>query len=271
MEYKISFERPIHLKLIGQQSYKKGWKRDSAPKGNVCFLMLDGAFSFTVGEKTVTAEKNDLVFFKSNTKYKVFAERDCKYFYAHFSADAEPANEESTDEKHSICFPEKISLSEFPEKRERLIWLLSLCERISCEKPIYTDLRLDNIFCEFLILSASLHAEKRKKSIPLSIKKIEKFIKENTSSPITLTDISEKFMLSKQYIMRSFKRYYGISVTHMINSEKLNRALILLKDTDMTIEEISDSLSFSSSGYFCRVFKRYFSLTPTEYRRQSAW
>ena len=269
MEYLIDFDTPIHLKLIGQQSYKRGWKRLSSPKGNVCFFMLDGTFTFTTDTKTVTATKNDLVFFKKNTSYKVYAESDCKYFYAHFTADVEAV--ESTENIRDTCIvlPEKISLHEFPEKRERLIWLLSLCERISLQKPIYEKLRLDNVFGEFLLSAASLHAETRRQAIPMSIRRIEKFIKENASLPITLTDVADSFHLSKQYIMRSFKKYYGMSVTHMINTEKLNRALILLRNSDMTVDEIANALSFSSSSYFCRIFKSFFSLTPTEYRLQS--
>jgi len=268
MEYIIPLTESPRLRMIGIQSYKKGWKRTSSPKGNVCFLMLEGTFSFTVGNEVITARKNDIVLFKSRTEYCVCAESDCKYFYAHFASELSETEDGTCEEEYSLLFPQRISLEDFPEKRERLIWLLNLCLRVSVEKPVYASARLDNIFSEFLIAAASLHAEKRRAAIPPSIRRIEKFIKENAHLPLTLSDVSEKFTLSKQYIMRSFKAYYGTSVTHMINTEKLNRALILLRDSDMTVDEISACLSFSTSSYFCRLFKRSFALTPTEYRKQ---
>jgi len=268
MEYIIPLKDTPSLKLIGVQSYKRGWKRSSMPKGNVCFLMLEGTFSFTVGNEVITARKNDIVLFKSRTEYCVCAESDCKYFYAHFASELSETEDGTCEEEYSLLFPQRISLDDFPEKRERLIWLLSLCQRVSIERPIYAAARLDNIFSEFLIIAASLHAEKRRSSIPPSIKRIEKYIKENADSTISLNDISNRFTLSKQYIMRSFKKYYGMSVTHMINSEKLSRALILLRDSDMTVDEIANQLSFTSSSYFCRLFKQFFALTPTEYRKQ---
>lgn len=268
MEYRIPFDPIPHMYLIGKQSYRSGWKRNSAPKRNVCFFMLEGTFSFAFDGKVIMAEKNDLVFFPHGSKYTVCAESDCMYFYAHFFADTELDDTSELDNSNSVLLPKKISLSEFPEKREKLIWLLNLCLRISNENPIYAPIRLDNVFSEFLIVASSLHAESRRKNIPPSIRHIEIYIKENVNKPISLSDISDRFLLSKQYIMRSFKKYYGTSVTHMINTEKLNRSLLLLRDSDMTVDEIANSLSFSQSAYFCRLFKKHFSITPTEYRKQ---
>lgn len=268
MEYRIPFDSPLHVKLVGEQSYKRGWKRNSAPKGNVCFFMLEGTFSFRTKDEMIIANKSDLVFFKAKTEYTVCAESDCRYFYIHFASEVENADGSDLCDENSVLMPSRISLSEYPEKRERLIWLFSLCERVFFEKPIYASFRLDNIFSELLLIACSLHAEKRREKIPPSIRRIERYIKSNINEPLTLADVADNFSLSKQYIMRSFKKYYNTSVTHMINEEKLQRSLILLRDTDMTVDEIANSLSFSQSSYFCRLFKRAFSLTPTEYRRQ---
>lgn len=268
MEYTISMLPAPYPRLVGIQQYRRGWSRASCPKGNVCFLMLEGRFAFSVGDKLTIAEKNDLVFFKKETEYKVSSESDCKYFYIHFSGDMELLEEDSVLSENAVLIPEKTSLEERSEKRDRMVWLFGLCERIYREAPVYKKLRLENVFGEILLTAASVYAEKKSEQIPPSIKRIAKYISENTNLPLSLSEISDKYSLSKQYIMRSFKKYFGMSVTHYINRAKLERALILLRDTDMSVNEISDSLAYSQSSYFCRIFKDFFELTPSEYRHQ---
>ncbi|MDO7203715.1 helix-turn-helix domain-containing protein [Paraclostridium bifermentans] len=43
-------------------------------------------------------------------------------------------------------------------------------------------------------------------------------------------------------------------------------AKALLEETDMTINEISDELGFSESGYFIKIFKKYEGVTPNLYK-----
>jgi YesN/AraC family two-component response regulator len=42
----------------------------------------------------------------------------------------------------------------------------------------------------------------------------------------------------------------------------------LLKSTNMTIQQISDSLSFPNQSFFGQYFKRHAGMSPSEYRRK---
>ncbi len=266
MEYKISDTLSPLPKIAGHMQYDQGWSNISSPKGNVCFFILDGCFSFKLDGRTVTAKKNDLVFFKKHTEYVVTAESDVDYLYLHFKADMKEAGEGDMGDGNLII-PERISYIDHPEKRERTVRLISMCNKMIRERPIYKDARLKNVFGELLITAAILHAEEKKDSVPPSIKRIEKYVRENVLLPLTLSSLSDKFFLSKQYIMRSFKKHYGTNVTGYINDVKLEYSLGLLSESDMTVDEISNMLSYSQSSYFCRLFKRRFGITPTEYRK----
>ena len=50
--------------------------------------------------------------------------------------------------------------------------------------------------------------------------------------------------------------------------KKVERAKILLKSTDMTVQDISDRLCFGTRNYFSRVFQEVAGCTPVQYREE---
>jgi AraC-like DNA-binding protein len=68
------------------------------------------------------------------------------------------------------------------------------------------------------------------------------------------------------YFVRRFGKSFGISPLAYFNRMKIYQAMGLLSETQYSIEQISEDLGFSDSSYFARVFKKYTSTTPTEYR-----
>ena len=47
---------------------------------------------------------------------------------------------------------------------------------------------------------------------------------------------------------------------------RLRKAALLLTNTEKKVSAISIETGFSNTDYFCKTFKRMYSLTPTEYR-----
>lgn len=53
-----------------------------------------------------------------------------------------------------------------------------------------------------------------------------------------------------------FKEETGLSVTDYIKFAKIERAKVLLKSTNQTVQDIAAALSFSTRNYFSRIFRR---------------
>ena len=64
-----------------------------------------------------------------------------------------------------------------------------------------------------------------------------------------------------------FKEELGITPAEYITLQKMDRAQMLLKTTDDSITDIAYQLGFSSSNYFCSVFKKTLSYSPAAYRK----
>ena len=73
--------------------------------------------------------------------------------------------------------------------------------------------------------------------------------------------------VSEGYFERIFKEQTGVSPTEYINSIRLFHIKTLLKDMNLTLEAIAESLGFCDSGYLCRLFKSKTGMTPSEYRK----
>ena len=94
------------------------------------------------------------------------------------------------------------------------------------------------------------------------------YIHQNYIRDISLEDIAEHAKISKSTVLNLFHRYLHITpITYLINY-RLNEAAHLLSKTEKKINTIAYETGFNNVDYFCRLFKRHYQLTPTEYRKK---
>lgn len=97
-------------------------------------------------------------------------------------------------------------------------------------------------------------------------KEITKFMNSNIDTKLTLDDISEHFSISKQHLIRIFKKVSGSTPHSYFNNIKITKATTFLLSTKDSIESIGERLFFSDASHFIRVFKKYMHMSPTKYR-----
>ncbi len=77
---------------------------------------------------------------------------------------------------------------------------------------------------------------------------------------------AEKLCLSSKHLSRVIHNKLGKTPYAVIRDEMLQHAYYLLKDTKLSIQEISADLHFSEMAAFCKFFKKHTGLSPTAYR-----
>lgn len=92
------------------------------------------------------------------------------------------------------------------------------------------------------------------------------YIAHNFQSDISLDCLSLDFYVNKSYLCRIFKKTTGYSVTEYTNVKRIQKSLLLLKDTNNNISHIAKECGFDSTSSFDRVFKKYKGTTPLKYR-----
>ncbi len=71
--------------------------------------------------------------------------------------------------------------------------------------------------------------------------------------------------MSKYHFLRVFKSVTGATPLDYRDRIRIDHAKELLKNSNFSVSEISESLGFSSLAYFSAAFKKATGLSPTEY------
>lgn len=98
-----------------------------------------------------------------------------------------------------------------------------------------------------------------------TIQTAKKYIEQNILNRITLDFLANHACLSLSHFKKRFKQETGETPNDYINFLRIQQAKEMFKSNKYSITQIAYALDFSSSSYFSVVFKRYISMTPTEY------
>jgi AraC family transcriptional regulator, transcriptional activator of the genes for pyochelin and ferripyochelin receptors len=93
------------------------------------------------------------------------------------------------------------------------------------------------------------------------------YIKENIRFRLDVDFLADKVRLNRRKLALGFKAVYGTSVLDFITQERMKRALALLRDTTMSLSEISAALGYTRLNNFYKIFKRRFGQSPGELRK----
>ncbi len=92
-------------------------------------------------------------------------------------------------------------------------------------------------------------------------------IEKNYSDNIRITDFSDRFYFSREYLSRLFKQKYGLGIYEYLTNVRMERAKQLLAMTDTRIRDISLRVGFPDTNYFSKAFHNYTGKTPSEFRK----
>lgn len=88
------------------------------------------------------------------------------------------------------------------------------------------------------------------------------------SDVVTLKDIAAHFSYHPNYISALLHKETGRKFTEILLEKRMDRAVLLMKNTSLTIEEISVLLGYSNHSNFYKAFKEYYKMTPREYLKK---
>ena len=124
---------------------------------------------------------------------------------------------------------------------------------------------------EFYTLAASLIGKmtpEKKSAASELISRAEAIISENPH--LTVSELARRLAVSESALYAAFQKHSESSICDVKRRTLLERAKELLISTDISIEELSDTLGFSSSSYFRKCFKSHFGKSPRQTRKQYA-
>lgn len=92
-------------------------------------------------------------------------------------------------------------------------------------------------------------------------------INRNLEDPPSLKELASDLDMSVYKLQKGFKEMLGSTVYQYIKKVRIEKAKYLLKNTDMSIIEISNEIGYENPSKFANLFKEYNDMTPSKYRK----
>lgn len=145
-------------------------------------------------------------------------------------------------------------------------YMQSLIEEYILQKPCFQAAMQNYLSLIFTnLLRSHIYTVDSKLGNNIDLTEILAFISANIKD-VTLNSLAEHFHYTPPYLSKIIKQYLGRTLSNLINELRLNKAADYLVDTNIAISDIVTSLGYYDRSYFNRSFRKYYGISPNEYR-----
>jgi AraC-like DNA-binding protein len=121
-----------------------------------------------------------------------------------------------------------------------------------------------------LILKLVCQIDKKqwnKRHTDARVLKIIDYIDNNYHKEMSNEFLAQKVNLAPNSFLRLFKQSMGITIQRYIQQTRINKAILELSSSDVTIDQVAQRCGFSERYHFSKVFKRVAGISPARYRQ----
>ncbi len=98
--------------------------------------------------------------------------------------------------------------------------------------------------------------------------RVRNYVSENIASPIRVGDLASQAKISVGHFARGFLIAFGVSPYCFIMAERMTKAKALMTNSNCPLSSIAEQCGLADHAHFCRLFRRFEGLSPSEWRRQ---
>lgn len=99
------------------------------------------------------------------------------------------------------------------------------------------------------------------------VAKARTYIDTHLGSNLSVADVAEKLCVTPNYLSRLFSQNTGEGCNEYMVRKRLEKAALLLAETDLPAGKIAFSVGYNDINYFSLAFKKFTGLSPTAYRK----
>ncbi len=125
----------------------------------------------------------------------------------------------------------------------------------------YTDVCVD--FVSSIVTYIETHAKEEDYIVDY----VKQYIEDNYMNDIYLDLLADNLGISKSYLSSYFKDKTGENLNDYLNNFRIQKALKLLTDSTIKVQDVAEAVGISNANTFTRLFKKFTGQTPTEYRQ----
>ena len=91
-------------------------------------------------------------------------------------------------------------------------------------------------------------------------------MEQHIAEAFTIKEVSSHVHLNASYFSVLFKEETGNSFTDFLSTLRIEKAKMLLRDTELSLDDICEQIGIQSTSYFIKMFKKFEGVTPNQFR-----
>ncbi len=230
-----------------------------------------------VNGKSFAARKGDLVFMNYNSVHSFKAEDHVTYYNICFYPETfeKIINPENAFSLLSLSAFNELSkgktegvVSFSPAEQRQIQYIFEKMVEEQAKRLPRFDLVNEsymNILITMILRKISLPEETE-----ISIwNKLADYISDNLDADLSLEMLAKRCFYNPSYFSRLFKSKFNVSLVEYVSNKRIEKAMELLSDTELSVAAISSACGFSNKSVFYRTFSKVTGKTPNEYRNKN--
>lgn len=238
----------------------------------VCFV-VDGKGTYLDDNVNYSLHKNTLFFSKPEVLHQIKSETGLFLLYVAFELIESDSSEDWIRIIETAKQSPLVVLHDHDDIPATLLWKSLLIHATKREHPFFEEM-ISNMAYSLIIsilqnfvplLSHSKHQTAPEGFSSLLIQ-AKLYIQDNLSSSLKRTEVANHLHISGRHLSRIFGSELGISYSKYVLDERMKKAVILLKKSNLSLKEIAKETGFVSVQYFTRVFTTIMQISPGRFR-----
>lgn len=111
------------------------------------------------------------------------------------------------------------------------------------------------------------HALRTEYDVLQDLAYIKKYVRLHLGEDLNRQSLAKKLCLTPNYLSTIFKKHEHESIGRFIERNRIERAAYYLATEESRVQDIADRVGFADASYFCKIFKKYYGVTPLKYRQ----
>ena len=231
------------------------------------YYVLDGEYELTIDRQTYEAKAGSMFFIPAGIPHSRRYTGNVRHVsqqYMHF-------NFLSLSEPNLfdyLALPYKIDIGVRADVRKMFNGVFRLASQPTLHSRLKLTATILNLLGMYIEKSKGGSITAETPQIPTEntvILKITKYIKDNIDRQITNEELARIACMQENYFIRFFRKQTGTTPHKFITKIKIDTAMGLLENTDITISHAMEKVGYYDMSHFSRTFKQLHKLSPSEY------
>lgn len=222
-------------------------------------FVIKGRGKIVYEKREVTVSENDVVYFYPGIKHALYVEDEpyMEFYAVHFSPE---------ENEKKLNLPDIFNIKGNFKPAELMGELLKTWSG----REYMFEWRQELLMSEIIYTLYKLMYIKNEVSASndIRITRVIDYIHKNPYEKHTVESLCRISELKKSFFCENFKKLTGLSPISYCIKLKLEFSKSMLMESDMTIRKIALKCGFNDEFYYSRMFRKYFGISPSEYRKR---